>query len=265
VSLVALALVLAAAGFHATWNLVLHTTEDRPATMAVAGLVAGTILLPAVVVAPPWPVLPLVVLSALAETAYALSLSAAYGRGELALTYPIGRGTAPLLVALGGWLVLAEPPGAAAIVGASTLGLGLILIATNGLREGKLQAVGFALLVGACIATYSLIDARAVRQVPPVGYLGVVMALQGLLLLSCIRGNRTRLRRSLGSGIRVAVGSTLAYLLILLAFQRAGAGRVATLREVSVLLGLLLAGGKPSWGIWLGAGLVVLGAILTAA
>jgi drug/metabolite transporter (DMT)-like permease len=262
---IALALVLAAAVFHAAWNRELHTTEDRPATMAISGLVAGTILLPAIVITPPWSVLPLVGLSALTEAAYALCLSAAYRRGALALTYPIARGTAPLLVTLGGWVVLAEPPGPMAIAGACALAAGLILIATAGLRVGRPLAIGFALLTGGCVASYSLIDARAVREVSALAYLGLVLVLQGLLLVGWIRGDRIRLRRALGPGIRVAVGSTLAYLLVLLAFQRAGAGRVATLREVSVLIGLLLAGGKPGGWIWLGAGLVVVGAIMTAA
>ena len=106
----ALVLVLAAAGLHAVWNLTLHRTEDRVATMAVSGLVAGAALLPAALVAPPWTVAPLIVLSAVAEAGYGLALAAAYRRGALAVAYPIGRGTAPLLVTLGGWLVLAEPP-----------------------------------------------------------------------------------------------------------------------------------------------------------
>jgi drug/metabolite transporter (DMT)-like permease len=50
----------------------------------------------------------------------------------------------------------------------------------------------------------------------------------------------------------------------LFAFQLTAAGRVATLRELSVLLGLALAGGRHGWRVWLGATLVVAGAILTA-
>lgn len=67
-----LALVLAAAVFHATWNRLLHETSDRVATMAVASLIGGALLLPAAVAAPPSRVLPLIVLSALVEAAYAL-------------------------------------------------------------------------------------------------------------------------------------------------------------------------------------------------
>jgi drug/metabolite transporter (DMT)-like permease len=129
---------------------------------------------------------------------------------------------------------------------------------------GQRSAVGFALLVGLCIASYSVIDARAVREIGPVGYLGAVMGIEGLLLLGWLRFDRVRLRRALRPGLQVAVGSAAAYLLVLLAFQRAGAGQVATLREVSVLLGLVLAGGKLGWRTWVGAVAVVVGAILTA-
>jgi hypothetical protein len=64
VSIDAIALVLAAAVFHALWNLTLHRTENRVATVAVNGVVAGLVLLPAIVLAPPWEVWPLVALSA---------------------------------------------------------------------------------------------------------------------------------------------------------------------------------------------------------
>ena len=84
------------------------------------------------------------------------------------------------------------------------------------------------------------------------------------MLVAWLRGNRARLRRALGPGTRIAVGTVAAYLLVLLAFQRAPAGRVATLREASVLVGLLLARERPGRLVWLGAGLVVIGAVLAA-
>jgi drug/metabolite transporter (DMT)-like permease len=261
-SALAIALVLAAALFHAGWNLTLHRTEDRVATVAVNGVVAGLALLPAILLAPPWRVWPLIGLSALAETAYALSLSAAYQRGTLAIAYPLGRGTSPLLVTLGGWLLLSELPGPLAVVGAAALALGMALLALAGHRAGQGAAVGFALLTGAAIASYSVVDARAVREVSPVGYIGAVFLVQGVLLTALVRGDRRRLRRALPSGVQVAAGSTAAYLLVLLAFQRADAGRVSTLREVSVLIGILLAGEKPSPRVWLGSVLVVIGAVL---
>jgi drug/metabolite transporter (DMT)-like permease len=262
-----LLLVLAAAALHATWNLVLHETRDRLAAFAVAGLVGGGALLPVAFIASPLHVWPLIVLSALGEVAYALCLSAAYQRGTLSLTYPIGRGTAPLLVTLGGWLLLTQRPSPETLGGACALVLGLTLIGTT--ANGRVQAVaiGFALLTGICIAGYSIIDARAVHQVSPVSYLGAVELLQGLIMALGIRymsGSWERLRTSLRPGAAIAVGSISAYLLVLMAFQRTGAGQVATLREVAVLVGLLLAREKAGWRTWVGATLVVVGAVLAA-
>ena len=266
ISPLALALVLLAAGFHAAWNFRLHETSDRVATMAVAGLIAGAVLLPVTLALPPWRVLPLILLSALAETAYALFLSAAYQRGALAVAYPIGRGTAPLLVTLGGWLVLSQPPGVFPLVGACLLLTGLALIAFAGGRRGQATAVGFALLTGVAIASYSLIDARAVSTptIAPPAYLGVVFGAQGLLLAVCLRFDWRRLQRAVRPGAQVAFGSVAGYILVLFAYQHAGAGRVATLREVSVLIGVFLSRGRRGWQIWLGASVVVLGMILTA-
>jgi len=261
---IALALVLAAAVVHAVWNRALHDTSDRTATLAVAGLAGGIILLPATLTAPPLRVLPLVGLSALVEMAYALCLSAAYKRGALSLTYPVGRGTAPLLVTLGGWLVLAEPPTLATVAGAIALAAGLVLVATATQHRAQRAATGFALLVGVSIAAYSLIDARAVQQVSPASYLGAVLTLQGIVLAAWVGRTPARLRAALRPGAAVAIGTVAAYLLVLLAFQRTGAGRVATLRETSVLVGLLLTRETLGRRVWLGAALVVAGAIIVA-
>lgn len=260
----ALVLVLLAALLHAGWNLLLHAADDRLAAATVAGLVSGIALLPAMVIAPPWQVWPLIILSALAECAYALCLTTAYRLGALSLAYPLARGTAPLLVTLGGWLLLSQPPTVWTLAGAILLAIGLTFVATAGNVPGQRGALGFALLTGGAIATYATIDAAAVRQVAPVGYLGAVLGLQGIVLTVALRGDIRRLRRVAWPGVQIAVGSVAAYLLVLLAFQQANAGPVATLREVSVLIGVLLAREKKVRAIWIGAALVVLGAIFTA-
>lgn len=256
--------VLSAAGFHALWNRALHTAGDRAPVMAVGNLIAGLALLPAILLRPPWQVWPLIVLSALAEAAYSLCLATAYARGALSVAYPLGRGTAPLLVTLGGWLILDERPGLGALAGAAALATGLALVALAGHRSGQGAAVAFAILTGVCIATYSVIDASAVRQISAPGYLGAVLFLTGLLLAIWVRGDGARLRGALRPGLAVAFGSTAAYLLVLLAFQRAAAGRVSTLREVSVLIGIMLARERPGPQVWIGAVLVVAGMVLAA-
>jgi drug/metabolite transporter (DMT)-like permease len=256
--------VLAAAVIHASWNRVLHAEPDRVAAMAVAGLGVGVVLLPAILISPPTAALPQIGGSATAHVLYALCLTAAYRRGALSIAYPIGRGVAPLLVTIGGWLVLAERPYPPALLGALALAIGLAVIGVSGGRAGQGAAVGFALLTGLTIAAYSVIDAGAVRLVSPAGYLGAVLAVQGIVLTLLIRGNRVRLRSGFRSGMLIALGAISAYLLVLYAFQRAPAGRVSTLRESSVLIGLLLSGERPRPAVWAGAGLVLVGAVLAA-
>ncbi len=267
---VAIALVAVAAFIHAAWNRALHVEGDRVAALTVAGLVAGVALLPAIVIRPPVGTAPLIVGSALCQTGYALALAAAYRRGALSVAYPIGRGTAPLLVTLGGWAVLGQTPAPLALAGAISLAGGLGLIGLAGWRNAQRGAVGFALLAGVGIAGYSLIDARAVQSAWPPAYLGATLLIEGALLAVRLRYDPAgphllgRLRGAFGIGVLIAIGTVAAYLLVLFAFQRSAAGRVATMREASVVIGLALAREGVGLQVWLGAVLVATGAILAA-
>lgn len=263
-SAVAIALVLVAAALHAAWNLLLHDVDDRHASLAVAGLVIGVVSLPAIVVDPPTSVLGLVVLSVLTHTAYVTLLSAAFEHGSLTIAYPLARGTSPLLVTLGGWLVLSEQPTYLAITGAVLLGLGLALVGGAGRQLDQGTAVWFALLTGASIAAYSLIDASAVRETGPWGYVGVTELLVGVIMLVAVRGDTRRLRCSIGPGVLIGIGSLGAYLLVLLAFQRANAGQVSTLRETSVLIGMVASKEATGPLVAIGSVLVVAGAVMAA-
>lgn len=288
----ALALVLVAAVVHASWNRLVHGIEDRVAVLAVAGVVGALILSPALVVRPPfgagatggggWPAAVglVAVGSGTVEAIYGRLLAAAYARGSLAVTYPVGRGTAPLLVTLGGWWLLGQRPAVAAAGGAVLLFVGLVSIAGAARGVGQHGAVAWAAAVGVAIATYSTLDAFAVGRLRldepaaggaglrsaagPAGYLAVVLGLQGLLLAATV-GSKARLRAAARTGAGVGVGVVSAYLLILLAFQRADAGRVATLRETSVLVAVALTPGRRRWTVWAGALGVAAGAVLVAA
>ena len=258
----ALALVLAAALVHATWNRILHGAGDRLAAAAVGAAVGAAALLPGMVAFPPWRVWPLVLASGAAEAAYFSSLAAAYRRGELSFTYPVARGIAPFLITLGGALVLAQPLGAWRVAGSLALGAGLALISQAGLRKGRRVAIAFAAVTGLTIAVYSVVDAGAVRSVNPVGYLGAVTVVQAVILLGSVRLDRRRLRAAAAPGAGIGLGSVLAYLLVLFAYQRAPVAPVATLRELSILFGIMIARERPGRRVWLGGALCVLGATL---
>ncbi len=261
----ALALVLGAALLHAGWNLRLHRTGDQSAAIAISTFTGGLILAPALVVSGvPSRVLPLVAISVVAEFSYASTLAAAYSRGSLSVAYPIGRGLAPLIVTVAGFAFLGQQPTVLAAAGALLLLLGLVAVAT-GRAKGDGKTVIFACLSGMAVATYSTVDAKAVSDANPAAYLSLVLLIAGLALLARTRFDLPRLRRAAGQGARIGVGSVTAYLLVLLAFQLAPAGRVATLREVSVLAGVLAAGERPRRRVIGGAVLVVAGAMCAGA
>jgi drug/metabolite transporter (DMT)-like permease len=263
VSGVALALVLAAALLHATWNRMLHGATDRLAAAAVGAAVGAVLLLPATIAAPPVHAWPSALASGTAEAAYFAFLAAAYRRGELSVTYPVARGIAPFLITLGGAAVLGQPLSPARIVGSLGLGAGLAIISQAGLARGRGLALAFAALTGITIAVYSVIDAAAVRSASAIGYLGAVTAVQAVILLGAVRLDWARLRAAATAGAGIGVGSVAAYLLVLLAYQRAPASPVATLRELSILLGILVARDRPGKRVWLGGALCVFGAALT--
>ena len=260
---VALALVLMAALLHATWNRMLHGTTDRLAAAAVGAAVGAVILLPATITDPPVHAWPSALASGAAEAAYFAFLAAAYRRGELSFTYPVARGIAPFLITLGGALLLGQPLTAARVAGSLALAAGLAIISQAGLARGRGIALAFAALTGVSIAVYSVIDAGAVRSAGAVGYLGAVTVVQAVILLGAVRLDRERLRAAARAGAGIGVGSVAAYLLVLLAYQRAPASPVATLRDLSILLGILIAEDRPGKRVWLGGTLCVLGAALT--
>jgi drug/metabolite transporter (DMT)-like permease len=79
------------------------------------------------------------------------------------------------------------------------------------------------------------------------------------------RFDAARLRAAIRPGALIGLGSLAAYLLVLFAFRLAPVGRVATLRETSVLLAILLSRERPGVATWAGAALCVVGAVLAAA
>lgn len=262
---VAVALVLASAALHALWNVRLHGANDRVAAMAMSGLVSGVALLPLLVVRPPSGLWTLVLISGVAEAAYGLALAGAYRRGELSVTYPVGRGSAPLMATIAATAVVGQPASARTIVAASLVAVGLGLLAFRSHRHGTLAATGLALVVGVTIATYSVVDAKAVREgAAPLAYLAGTLGLEGVLMSATTRFDVARLRGALRPGAAIALGSVSAYGLVLFSFRLAPVGQVATLREISVVIAVLIARERPGPIGWAGIGAVVGGAALAA-
>ncbi len=258
---VVIVLLAVAAVFHALWNVLLKTSEDPLATSArgVAwGLAMATPFAAAVwwlSATPPLPVeaWALAGASAVVELIYFVFLSAAYRRGELSTVYPIARGTAPLLAVAVGLVVLGERLDPAAAAGVGLLLVGIWLVRSPA-RSGP--AVGFAVLTGVAIATYTAIDRLGVQAAPPWLY-GWVLWLFTAVLLQAWLGIRGVLRPIRSGFVAVAVlpreepasalsgrrrdlvvgtAMVITWFLVLVALSLAPLAAVAPLRESAIVL-----------------------------
>jgi drug/metabolite transporter (DMT)-like permease len=244
----ALALAGAAACVHAGWNLLLAGAPDPRAAAALALPVGVALLAPFALVF--WHVdsaaVPYIVASVALEGAYFWLLTAGYARGDLSAVYPLVRGSAPVLVLAVSVAFLGAHLSVGAALGVLAVGIGVVAIRSVE-REAGRRAVGLALLCGATVAGYTVIDNEGVTHAEPVPYFTLVVipvALFSLLAVRRSRGWPTLMAYARASRLTVlaaGVGMVGAYVLTLAALKLAAAAPVAAVRETSVLLAVLAA------------------------
>jgi drug/metabolite transporter (DMT)-like permease len=252
----ALALVLASAVAHATWNLFAKRAAGGvpflwlALTLAIplyAPLAIAVVLLAAPSIGPV-EILWMFVSGAL-HVAYFIFLQRGYRAGDLSVVYPLARGTGPVLATVAAILIFGERPTTVAIAGAVAI-VGGVFVLTGDPRKlrarGVGAAVGYALLTGVTIATYTLWDKRAVSAllIPPLLYdwgtnVWRVFILTPLALRRWpeIRAEWAANRRA---AFAVAALSPLAYILVLTALAISPVSYVAPAREIGILFGVLL-------------------------
>ena len=240
-------LVLLAAAAHATWNAFVKAGEDKLVSLC---LVIFTTSLPALAALPFLPVpaaasWPYLIVSALVHYLYYAFLIAAYRHGDLSLTYPIARGSAPLLVATGAWLLADECLSLWKCIGVLTVSVGIMSLAGPGRRQaqdGELRAILFAGLTGLTIAGYSLADGLGVRTAGhEIAYIAWLFVFSGLPMPLILRWRRGResarlIRAHLKIGLFGGLVSGLAYGVVIWSMSVAPIALVVSLRETSVLI-----------------------------
>ncbi|MCW5637055.1 MAG: EamA family transporter [Rubrivivax sp.] len=250
--------VLAGAVLHAAWNALVKSSGDKPLDTALVHGLGALVALPFALAfgLPTAAAAPYIAASLVIHIGYYISLAGAYQHGELGMTYPIMRGSAPLLVALGSGVLLGEVPSPAAWVGIAgiTLGVALVGLAHPGEALHHRKALGFALANAAIIASYTFVDGSGVRAEVAAGgdvwrYVLWLFALDGLAypLLVWWRRDAEGRRAALAYAGRrwplAALGGTASigsYAIALWAMTRAPVASVAALRETSVLFAVVL-------------------------
>jgi drug/metabolite transporter (DMT)-like permease len=241
-------IVLLAALLHASWNALLRAGTDRLWSMTMmciaVALVCGGLAF--VVPMPARASWGCAILSALLHVGYNLFLVRTYRSGDLGQTYPIARGSSPLLVSLGAAIFARELPDPISLAGVLLVSGGIISLAFQGRRLG-LDNLAYALGTGCFIGAYSVTDGIGARlSGTPVGYTIWMCLLWGVMMppvyavlrnwRSLIRGPRETLVAA-GGGIV----SLVAYGMIIFAMSLGPMGPVSALRETSVVFAALIA------------------------
>jgi drug/metabolite transporter (DMT)-like permease len=242
-------MVIGAGVLHALWNAIAKYVDDRLVAFALIGAVAavaGGVGL-AVTGLPYRAAIAYAVVSAVLHLGYNLALMNSYRLGAFNQTYPIARGTSPLVVAVGAYLIAHEHLSAPAVTGVVVLAVGLMSLAVSSgrLSRSDLPAVGAAVLTGIAIASYTLVDGLGVRRAhDPYAYAALLFLLQGPVfpLVAVFRRPLAvwRPASTLARGVTAGALSVVAYGIVLWAQTKAPLAEVAALRETSVISAALI-------------------------
>jgi drug/metabolite transporter (DMT)-like permease len=272
----ALTIVLSAALLHASWNAIVKAASDRAVVLAaVASMHAvGGIILILIGNTPAVESWPMIFASTLIHYVYYVLLFQAYRLGDLSQVYPISRGLAPALVAVGAFLLANETLTPVGWVGLAAISAGIGLLALQkGAAHADPRAVLFATTLGVTIGAYSVADGLGVRASgSPLGYMGWLFLLEAPVpLVVLLRRRHLNIAvdwKVFGIGIIGGAFSVTAYGVVLYAKTIAPIAAVSAVRESSViiaaLIGVVFFGERPWKGRLVSAVIVAAGVTLLA-
>jgi len=253
----AFGIVLLAALLHALWNGMVKASQDRAVVLALISLGHVVLGLVLVVIAPfpASPSWPFIIASTVIHWGYYALLFHSYRLGDLSLVYPIARGIAPVLVALGAQFAAGEVLPFSAWFGIVLVSGGILILSGRTLISGAAtKASVTALATGTCIAAYSIADGMGVRVAGSVtGYVGWLFVSEIFVVGYVFMRRGREMVFVPGSvwvtGIVGGLVSATAYGLVIYAKSITFMALVSTLRETSVifatLIGVILLGERP--------------------
>jgi drug/metabolite transporter (DMT)-like permease len=266
VSTTVLLAVLLGAMLHASWNALVHGSSEK--LLDTVAILWGAALLSLLVL--PWhglpalASLPWLLASTVVHMLYFSLIILAYRGGELSVVYPLMRGAAPAMSAVGVLIFLHESPPPLGWLGVALVSGGVVLLAALAWSRGATnpRSLLMALANAAVIASYTVIDAKGARlSGNAIAYNSCTFLLNApamTLVALHLRGGKALVAHGRKNWLRALVGGACtmtSYGLALWAMTQAPVALVASLRETSVIFALLL-------GAWLahekvGAGKIV--------
>jgi len=249
-SALVIGLVLFAALLHASWNAMAKSGGTPEYSIASYQLVGALVCLPFLFVVPlplveSWP---MILVSVIVHNFYYYALAKSYRAGDLSQMYPLFRGLAPVLVAIGAAVFANEWLSAGSMLGIGLISFGLISITLLGGQFGKISplALRWGLATSVLIAAYTVTDGLGVRAAGnSLSYILWLFALEPILIcLILLYVDRTGwiayMRKKPGKIILGGLASSSAYGLVIFALGLGSMAMVSSLRETSVIFAALI-------------------------
>ena len=243
-------LVLLAALLHASWNAMAKSGGTPEYSIASYQLVGGVVCLPLVFLVPaPLPESwPMILGSVIWHNFYYYTLAKSYRAGDLSQMYPLFRGLAPVLVAIGAALFAGEWLSTGSMIGIGLISFGLTSLTLFGGRLGRISpmALRWGLATSVLIASYTVTDGLGVRVAGnPFSYIFWTFLLEPVpicLALLYFKRRQWFEYMTLKPG-KIVVGglaSSTAYGLVIYVMGFGSMAMVSSLRETSVIFAALI-------------------------
>jgi len=270
-SALAALLMILSGSIHAVVNAILKSGRNKTAGRALIDGSSALLMLPAL------PFVPLpagawgwLAATALLHTAYLYALVKAFETADLSASYPILRGTAPLVTALVTLGILGEPARMHDIAGIALIGAGMFVMVAGRHVDGA--ALRWSVLTGVIIAAYTVLDAHGVRAAPSApSFIVWFFFLFGLTVAAFFAWLSRRdfveaARAQWRAGAIAGALSIVTYGLALYALSLGPTAPLAALRETGMVTALLIATivlkERATWGRVIGIAAILGGAAL---
>ena len=243
-------LVLLAAVLHASWNAMVKSGGTPEFSIASYQVVSTLICLPFVFFVPlplveSWP---MIFISVVVHNVYYFTLAKSYRVGDLSQMYPLFRGLAPVMVAIGAMIFAQEWLSPGSMIGIGLISLGLMSITLLGGQFGKISplALRWGLATSVLIATYTVVDGLGVRasgnSLSYILWLFVFesVPISVVLLLTKRKEWFSYIGNKPGKIALGGIASSAAYGLVIFAMGLGSMAMVSSLRETSVIFAALI-------------------------
>lgn len=242
--------VLLAAALHATWNAIIKAGTDTflttvlvTAFSAFSAFWAVSLLL--FLPIPHVSSWPYIFVSAILQIIYFILVARTYRVADMSQTYPLMRGTAPIIVALFGTFLLGEKLAFFTWVGVIIICTGMLMNLTK-INSNNQKGIKIALLNAFIIAGYTLVDEKRGRvSGSAIAYTLWIFLLAGLsILIWALINHYEKLKNYTQNnwhlGMIGSMGTIASYALALWDMTIAPIAIIAALRESSILFATLI-------------------------